>query len=217
MEKVNYQKQLDKILEQIKASNETPTLLLHSCCAPCSSYVLSYLVQYFKITVYYYNPNIYPQEEYKKRKEEQIRLINEMNKSGKYIYFTDTDYSYESFKMMAEGLENELEGGNRCTKCYELRLEETAKKAKDICFDYFCTTLSVSPYKNAQKLNDIGKRMQEKYNIKYLVSDFKKYEGYKKSIEISKIYDLYRQNYCGCEFSLNQALSFEEKSTKNKE
>lgn len=205
MENINYQKQLEKLLEQLKLKDEKPTLLLHSCCAPCSSYVIEYLVDFFKITVYYYNPNVFPKEEYEKRKEEQKKLIYIMNGTENQIIYTDDGYDEESFKIVSKGLENELEGGNRCTKCYGLRLKKTAEKAAAQNFDYFCTTLSISPYKNAKKLNDIGKRLEEKYNIKYLISDFKKREGYKKSIELSKQYELYRQDYCGCESSLKQA------------
>ena len=205
MENINYQKQLEKLLQQLKLKDEKPTLLLHSCCAPCSSYVIEYLIEFFKVTVYYYNPNVFPQEEYKKRKEEQKKLICIMNGTENQITFTDDGYDEESFKAASKGLENEPEGGNRCTKCYELRLEKTAEKAAAQNFDYFCTTLSVSPYKNAKKLNDIGKGLEEKYSVKYLISDFKKREGYKKSIELSKQYELYRQDYCGCESSLKQA------------
>lgn len=211
MENINYQKQLEKLLEQLKVKDEKPTLLLHSCCAPCSSYVIKYLVDFFKVTVYYYNPNVFPKEEYEKRKEEQKRLIYIMNDAGNQIIFTDDGYDEESFIIASKGLENELEGGNRCAKCYELRLEKTAEKASCQKFDYFCTTLSVSPYKNAKKLNDIGKGLEEKYNIKYLISDFKKREGYKKSIELSKQYELYRQDYCGCESSLKQAHEMRKK------
>ena len=205
MENINYQKQLEKLLQQLKLKDEKPTLLLHSCCAPCSSYVIEYLIEFFKVTVYYYNPNVFPQEEYKKRKEEQEKLIYIMNSTGNQIVFTDDGHDEESFKAASKGLESEPEGGNRCTKCYELRLEKTAEKAAAQNFDYFCTTLSVSPYKNAKKLNDIGKGLEEKYSVKYLISDFKKREGYKKSIELSKQYELYRQDYCGCESSLKQA------------
>jgi len=211
MEKINYQKQLEKLLEQLKTNGEKPTLLLHSCCAPCSSYVIEYLVEFFKITVYYYNPNIFPKEEHEKRKAEQKRLIGIMNESGKQITFTDDGYDEQTFKLISKGLENDSEGGNRCTKCYELRLDKTARKAAIQKFDYFCTTLSVSPYKNAKKINDIGKILEKKYNAKYLISDFKKREGYKRSIELSKQYELYRQEYCGCESSLKQARKMQKK------
>lgn len=193
---MNYQKELDSILENLDSNNKT--LLLHSCCAPCSSYVLEYLSSYFKITVLYYNPNISPVEEYNKRKEEQIRLINELNKDIKIM---DVNYENELFEKIAHGLENEKEGGARCKKCYYLRLEKTALTAKENNFDYFATTLTVSPYKNSTAINEIGKFLEEKYQVKYLCSDFKKKEGYKRSIELSKIYGLYRQDYCGCIYS----------------
>ena len=193
----NYSLELEKIIENL---NGTPTLLLHSCCAPCSSYVLNYLSDYFKITVLYYNPNISPIEEYEKRKQEQIRLINEMPFKNE-VSILDCDYDNDKFEALARGLEEEKEGGPRCFKCYNLRLEKTALLAKENNFDYFGTTLTVSPYKNSQKLNEIGATLEEKYNIPYLYSDFKKKEGYKKSIEFSKEYKLYRQNYCGCKYS----------------
>ena len=193
----NYSLELEKIIENL---NGSPTLLLHSCCAPCSSYVLNYLSDYFKITVLYYNPNISPIEEYEKRKQEQIRLINEMPFKNK-VSILDCDYDNDKFEALARGLEEEKEGGPRCFKCYNLRLEKTALLAKENNFDYFGTTLTVSPYKNSQKLNEIGAILEEKYNIPYLYSDFKKKEGYKKSIEFSKEYNLYRQNYCGCKYS----------------
>lgn len=193
----NYSAELENIINNL---TDTPTLLLHSCCAPCSSYVLSYLADYFKITVLYYNPNISPIEEYEKRKQEQIRLINEM-KFKNPVKFLDCDYDNDKFEMLAKGLEDVKEGGARCYKCYNLRLEKTAILAKENNFDFFGTTLTVSPYKNSQKLNEIGQLLEEKYNISYLYSDFKKKEGYKKSIEFSKQYNLYRQDYCGCVYS----------------
>ena len=194
---MNYQNELEKI---IKENNGIKTLLLHSCCAPCSSYVLEYLSNYFKITVLYYNPNIYPIEEYNKRKNEQIRFINEFKSKNK-ISFLDCDYDNDIYNQLIKGLENEPERGNRCHKCYRLRMEKTCILAKKNNFDFFCTTLTVSPYKNSNVLNEIGKDLQDKYNIKYLFSDFKKKEGYKRSIELSRIYNLYRQNYCGCIYS----------------
>ena len=198
----NYSLELEKIIENL---NGTPTLLLHSCCAPCSSYVLNYLSDYFKITVLYYNPNISPIEEYEKRKQEQIRLINEMPFKNE-VSILDCDYDNDKFEALARGLEEEKEGGPRCFKCYNLRLEKTALLAKENNFDYFGTTLTVSPYKNSQKLNEIGATLEEKYNIPYLYSDFKKKEGYKKSIEFSKEYNLYRQNYCGCKYSKSKFI-----------
>lgn len=194
--KTNYQLVLDKILENINGE----TLLLHSCCAPCSSYVLEYLSNYFKITVFYYNPNISPVEEYNKRKEEQIKFIKKLDTKYKVSYL-EADYDNDKFLDISKGLEHEVEGGNRCFKCYNLRLEKTAQKALEYGFDYFGTTLSISPYKNSNKLNEIGEDIQNKYNIKYLFSDFKKKNGYKRSIELSREYNLYRQDYCGCEFS----------------
>ena len=196
--KENYQKIMEKTLENIDGE----TLLLHSCCAPCSSYVIGLLSNYFKITVYYYNPNISPYEEYKKRVAEQIRFISELDTKYK-VHFIEGDYEHEKFLSVTEGLENELEGGKRCFVCYNQRLEKTALIAKENKFDYFCTTLTVSPYKNSQKLNEIGKSLEENYGVKYLLSDFKKNDGYKKSIELSKAYNLYRQDYCGCKFSKN--------------
>lgn len=197
---MNYQKELDKTLEQLEKEAKVPTLLLHSCCAPCSSYVLEYLSQYFQITVFYYNPNIYPESEYTKRILEQQTLIGQM-KSKYPVSFMAGAYDKERFYAMAEGMETLKEGGARCMKCYELRLREAAEVAKKGNFDYFTTTLSISPMKNAVKLNEIGMRLAEKYQVAYLLSDFKKKNGYKRSIELSKEYGLYRQDYCGCEFS----------------
>ena len=197
---MNYQKELDKTLEQLDKEAKVPTLLLHSCCAPCSSYVLEYLSQYFQITVFYYNPNIYPESEYTKRILEQQTLIGQM-KSKHSISFMAGAYDKERFYAMAEGMETLKEGGARCMKCYELRLREAAEVAKKGNFDYFTTTLSISPMKNAVKLNEIGMRLAEEYQVAYLLSDFKKKNGYKRSIELSKEYGLYRQDYCGCEFS----------------
>lgn len=198
MEKINYQKQLDKIIEGL--GDEVPSLLLHSCCAPCSSHCIEYLSQYFNITVLYYNPNIYPEAEYIKRKNEQMRLIDEM-KTKYPVKMLDCDFEGERFFEMAKGLENVREGGERCFKCYGLRLEKTANEAKKNGFDYFTTTLTISPLKNAEKINEIGSNLGVEYGVNWLPSDFKKKEGYKRSIELSKEYNLYRQNYCGCIFS----------------
>lgn len=200
MNKINYQKQLDKIIDEIQKNNETPTLLLHSCCAPCSSYVLEYLSQYFKITIFYYNPNIFPEEEYKKRVEEQKRLISQLPTKNP-VSFIEGEYIPQDFYNMAKGMEDLKEGGERCFKCYRLRLEKTAKLAKEQEFDYFTTTLSISPYKNAPKLNEIADELSEIYSVKNLPADFKKKEGYKRSIQLSSEYNLYRQNYCGCVYS----------------
>jgi predicted adenine nucleotide alpha hydrolase (AANH) superfamily ATPase len=205
MNKINYQKELDALIENLVKEDKIPTLLLHSCCAPCSSYVLEYLSQYFKITIFFYNPNIYPLEEYSRRVEEQKRFISELKVKNK-IEFIEGKYDTESFYEMARGLEEEKEGGIRCFKCYELRLKEAAIIAKNIGFDYFTTTLSISPHKDAHKLNEIGKKISEEYDVNYLYSDFKKKEGYKRSIELSKEYNLYRQDYCGCVFSRNESV-----------
>lgn len=194
---MNYQKELDNLLNNLEG---TPKLLLHTCCAPCSSYCIEYLSNYFDITVLYYNPNISPKEEYEKRKQEQIRFLKEFPSKNK-LDILDIDYDYNDFLSIAKGLEQEKEGGRRCHKCYLLRLEKTAQIAKKHHFDYFGTTLTVSPYKNSKVLNEIGIVLQEKYNVAYLFSDFKKKEGYKRSIELSKIYHLYRQDYCGCIYS----------------
>lgn len=204
MNKVNYQLELDKIIKEITEKGQVPALLMHSCCAPCSSYCLSYLAEYFSITILYYNPNISPKEEYDKRVQEQIRLIQELPVKHR-ISFIEGKYDPEHFYEMAQGLEDVPEGGVRCFKCYEMRQREAAVYAKEHGFDYFTTTLSVSPHKNAQKLNEIGLALAKEYGVMYLVSDFKKRGGYLKSIEYSKEYDLYRQNYCGCEFSKKQA------------
>ena len=197
--KINYQLKLEEIIQN--ENGNIPSLLLHSCCAPCSSYVLEYLSNYFKITILYYNPNISPKDEYDKRLEEQKRLIGEL-KTINPVRLLDCDYDNEKFEEIVKGLENEPERGSRCTECFKLRLEYTVKKAKDLGFDYFGTTLSVSPYKNSNLLNEIGKDLSYKYDIPYLYSDFKKKEGYKISIELSKKYDLYRQDYCGCKYSI---------------
>lgn len=198
---MNYQKELDKLLAQLEKEERIPSLLLHSCCAPCSSYVLEYLGQYFNITVFYYNPNIFPESEYTKRILEQQTLIGQMR--VKYpVSFIAGSYDKDRFYEMAKGLEHVKEGGERCLKCYELRLRESAWIAKSGGFDYFTTTLSISPMKNAVRLNEIGLRLQEEYGVNYLISDFKKKNGYKRSIELSKEYGLYRQDYCGCEFSV---------------
>jgi hypothetical protein len=196
----NYEKKLETILDNIKKEQTTPTLLLHSCCAPCSSYVISYLTNFFDITILYYNPNISPIEEYNKRKEEQIRLINSIPTKNK-LNILDCDYDNNLYEQKIKGLEKEPERGNRCTICFNLRLEKTAILAKENNYDYFGTTLTVSPYKNCYLINQIGYNLENIYNIKWLPSDFKKKDGYKKSIQLSHQYDLYRQNYCGCIYS----------------
>ena len=196
----NYQKELEKKLVQLEKTGNVPTLLLHSCCAPCSTYVLEYLSEYFSITVFYYNPNIFPEEEFIKRIQEQDMLIQKLPVKHE-IKLIAGNYDSERFYEMAKGLEQVPEGGERCFKCYELRLRETAKLAKAGEYDYFTTTLSISPLKNAQKLNEIGERLAEEYGLHYLCSDFKKKNGYKRSTELSKEYGLYRQDYCGCVYS----------------
>lgn len=208
MNKVNYQLVMENIikencLENGQIKEKLPTLLLHSCCAPCSSYCLAVLSQYFNVTVFYYNPNIYPPEEYEMRVKEQQRFINEYPMTND-VRFVEGSYDTERFYNMAKGLEKVPEGGERCFKCYELRLRESAKYALDNGFDFFTTTLSISPLKNAQKLNEIGKQLEEEFGVKYLYSDFKKKEGYKKSTEISNEYGMYRQYYCGCVYSKKQ-------------
>lgn len=197
MEKVNYQ---NKLLELVKDFKDKPRLLLHSCCGPCSTQVIDFLRNYFKITVYYYNPNIEPDLEYEKRKREQIRFINEAKKQDESLDldFLDCGYDNDSFKKISKGLEQEKEGGARCSKCFYLRLKETARKAKELGYDYFGTTLTVSPHKNSQVINRIGENIQEELNMPFIYGDFKKNDGYKKSIEFAKQYDLYRQDYCGC-------------------
>ena len=196
----NFDKLLeDKIREHI-AKGEVPSILLHSCCAPCSSYVIHYLANYFRITILYYNPNISPWNEYDKRKKEQIRLIEEI-KTTYPVSFLDCDYENDLYEKSIQGLEMEPERGKRCDVCFRLRLEKTAQLAIKNHFDYFGTTLTVSPYKNANLINDIGQQLEKEYSISFLVSDFKKKDGYKKSIELSKEYHLYRQDYCGCKYS----------------
>lgn len=195
--KENYSVKCENILNNLDGKKK---LLLHSCCGPCSSYVISYLTNYFDITILYYNPNIYPYDEYLKRKQEQIKLINEIDCSNN-LDIMDCDYDNDLYEKCIIGLENEPERGNRCMVCYNLRMEKTAKMAKEYNYDYFCTTLSVSPYKNSEWINKIGEKLQNKYNINWLYSDFKKKDGYKQSILLSKKYNLYRQDYCGCIYS----------------
>lgn len=200
--KINYQLETDKIIKSIP-ENSVPALLLHSCCAPCSSYVIEYLSNYFNITVYYYNPNIDTDAEYRKRAEEQIRLIESMEFKHKVDYVIE-EYNSKEFYQSVKGLEKEPEGGARCIKCFTLRLKKTAEYAKENNFDYFTTTLTISPLKNSQLLNELGKQISEKYNLKYLFSDFKKKNGYLRSCQLADIYNLYRQNFCGCVFSKNK-------------
>lgn len=191
--------------ENPRETKERPSLLLHSCCAPCSSHVMESLCDHFKLTVFYYNPNIYPEAEYEKRKSEQIRLIGEYNKTGRDIDFIDADYDPDRFDEMSKGLENEREGGSRCFGCFQLRLRKTAEWAKRNGCDFFATTLTVSPHKNAAIINQIGEQIETETSVKFLVADFKKKNGYKRSIELSREYDLYRQTYCGCIFSMKRS------------
>ena len=200
---INYDKELERLICNL--GDRVPNLLLHSCCAPCSSYVIEYLSFYFNISIYYYNPNIYPKEEYLKRKSEQIRLIKSLKSKNK-LDIIDCDYDNLIYEEKIKGLENEEERGKRCTVCFNLRLDRTALKAKELNYDYFGTTLTVSPYKNSKLINEIGLSLEEKYNIKYLISDFKKKNGYKRSIELSSKYNLYRQNFCGCKYSIRAKL-----------
>lgn len=206
MNKENYQKKLDNVL--CKPETEGKTLFLHCCCAPCSSYVLEYLGNYFRITVFYYNPNITEEEEYDKRVAEQKRLIEAFNKEHKCKYpidFKEGTYDPEHFLAAVKGHEEDPEGGDRCKICFALRLEEAARLACQGGYDYFTTSLTISPLKNAEALNTIGAACGTKYDVSFLPSDFKKKNGYKRSIELSKEYDLYRQNYCGCVFSRREA------------
>lgn len=205
MNKRNYQKELEKIIERNQNESRVPRLLLHSCCAPCSSYVLEYLSRYFAVTVFYYNPNISPREEYDKRVEEQQKLIRQLPAVHPIAFVAGT-YEPERFYEMAKGLEKEPEGGERCFGCYRLRLIEAAKLAKEGQYDYFTTTLTISPLKNAGKLNEIGEELAGIYEVEHLPSDFKKKNGYKRSVELSGEYGLYRQDYCGCVFSKRERL-----------
>lgn len=198
--KENYSLKCEEILNSIKGKKK---LLLHSCCGPCSSYVISYLTKYFDITILYYNPNIYPYDEYLKRKNEQIHLIEKIDRINN-ISIMDCDYDNDIFNNLVAGLENEPERGNRCRVCYLMRMEKAAELASKFDFDYFCTTLSVSPYKNVNWINEFGSLLENKYDIKWLYSDFKKKDGYKYSILLSNKYNLYRQNYCGCIYSKPQ-------------
>lgn len=207
MNQMNFQKELDKELVSIEKRKEPPRLFLHSCCAPCSSYVLEYLCRYFRITVFYFNPNISASGEYQKRAAEEKRLIEAYNREekGYPINMVEGDYDPKTFYDAVKGYEDCQEGGERCFRCFELRLKETARRSAEGQYDYFATTLTISPLKNAQKLNEIGQKMSEEYGVKWLFSDFKKKNGYKRSVELSAQYDLYRQDYCGCSFSKAEA------------
>ncbi|MDD3414466.1 MAG: epoxyqueuosine reductase QueH [Lachnospiraceae bacterium] len=197
----NYQKELERILGFLEKQEKKQRLLLHACCAPCSSWVLEYLADKFEITLYFYNPNIFPELEYQKRALELQRLVEDMFPKGHSISICVEEYDPDSFYNMAKGLEQLPEGGERCFRCYELRMRKAIIYASTNGFDYFTTTLSISPHKNAEKINEIGEKLSEEFGIKHLTSDFKKKDGYKRSIELSKEYQLYRQNYCGCIYS----------------
>lgn len=203
MNKINYNLEMEKIIDKIDLDNP-PSVLIHSCCGPCSSAVLERLNEYFKITVMYYNPNLDTREEFDRRVKEQIRLIDSMPQKNK-IKFEKIDYFEKEFYEKIKGHENEREGGERCRLCYELRLEKVAIIAKQNGLDYFTTTLSISPHKDSRVLNLLGEELSKKYDIKYLYSDFKKKEGYKRSVELCRQYHMYRQNYCGCKFSKIEA------------
>ena len=200
MNNINYQRELDRVISLYQSRGETPRLLLHVCCAPCSSYCLEYLSRYFLITVYYYNPNISIKEEYLHRLHEEQRLVSEMDFVNP-VTVVEGRYEPREFFEAVRGLEQEPEGGRRCEKCFALRLDSAAQMARDGGYDYFTTTLTISPLKNARMLNEIGAAAGETHGVKWLYSDFKKKEGYKRSIVLSKKYNLYRQNYCGCIFS----------------
>ena len=200
MEKVNFQKQLDKVIESLEGK---PSLLLHSCCGPCSSYVIEYLSKFFDITVYFYNPNIHPESEYLHRLETQRQLVEKLGGA----VLCEGEYEPDRFFDAVKGYEDCAEGGKRCALCIGERIESTAQKAKEGGYDYFATTLTVSPHKNAQSINETGIELEQKYGVKWLPSDFKKRDGYKRSIELSAQYELYRQDYCGCIFSLPKHLN----------
>ena len=202
---VNYQKELEKLIEGQQKAGRVPRLFLHACCAPCSSYVLEYLSRFFSVTVFFYNPNISPKEEYEKRVSEIQRLISEMEFVHP-VAFVEGEYKPEDFYEMARGLEDVPEGGERCFRCDRLRMEEAARLAEQGGYDYFTTTLSISPLKNAGKINEIGQELSQIYKVEHLPSDFKKKNGYKRSIELSHEYGLYRQNYCGCVFSKRESM-----------
>jgi predicted adenine nucleotide alpha hydrolase (AANH) superfamily ATPase len=214
MNKVNYQKELDNLIASLTKEGQVPSLLLHSCCAPCSSYCIEYLSQFFNVTVFYYNPNIYPDEEYYHRVKEQQRFISQFPTKHP-VKFIEGDYDKDSFYAIAKGLEKEPEKGRRCQKCYDLRLRKTATVAKDIGFDYFTTTLTISPMKDSQVLNEIGINIGKELGVNWLPSDFKKKEGYKRSTEISREYDMYRQDYCGCVYSYNERQLLKAQKTED--
>ena len=204
----NVSKQMDELIQKNQEQGIVPSLLLHSCCAPCSSYVLEYLCEHFRIYDFFYNPNITNEEEYFLRKEEMIRFIQDFPKA-KDVMFLDVPYDPSRYLELTKGYEKCKEGGDRCSICFAMRLEESAKKAKELGCDYFATTLTISPLKNTDKINEIGRMLGDKYGVIYLPSDFKKKNGYKRSVELSSEYNLYRQQYCGCEFSKGEAYGKE--------
>jgi len=194
----NYQLKLDKEIESLHG--ERPELLLHSCCGPCSSYVLEYLTQYYKVTLLWYNPNIWPPEENDKRLHYQRKIIDALGLKED-VSIVIPDYDHDRYLQMVSGLESEPEGGLRCTECFRMRLKEAAEAAERLGIGLYCTTLTVSPHKNAEKINTLGEEIGREHGVRFLPSDFKKRNGYKRSIELSREYDLYRQDYCGCEFA----------------
>ncbi len=198
MNKINYQRKLDELIK--KLNGEVKSVVLHSCCAPCSSYCIEYLSKYFKIMVLFYNPNIYPREEYLRRVDEQIEMMGKMD-APNGLEFIEGDYDTSLFYENARGRANETEGGQSCFNCYKFRLEKAAELTKELGYDYFATTLSISPHKNSQIINKIGEQVADEIGVKHLPSDFKKKNGFKRSIELSKDLGLYRQDYCGCVFS----------------
>ncbi len=204
MNQVNYEKEMEKVIAQHQGEEAVPSLLLHSCCGPCSSAVMERLTPYFEVTVFYYNPNISPESEYRHRVEEQKRLI-QCFPAVHPIHFLEGEYCPADFDEAARGYEDVPEGGERCFRCYELRLRRTAREAARRGFDYYTTTLSVSPLKNARRINEIGQRVAEECGaVRWLPADFKKKNGYQRSIELSRVYGLYRQNFCGCVYSLRR-------------
>ena len=206
MEKRNYQKELDKLI--LSQQDYKPTVLLHSCCGPCSSSVLEYLTKYFRVTLLWYNPNLYPETEFDKRLATQKELIEKMKLSSS-VELLPKEWNHEEFLTATEGYEQEPEGGKRCERCFSLRLKECARLAKEHQFDYFCSTLTVSRYKNAPLINMIGEKISEETGIKWLPSDFKKKGGEMRSTELAEKYQLYRQVYCGCEYSLKLRTEYE--------
>lgn len=201
--RINYQRELEKLISEVCGTGKRPVVFLHSCCGPCSSYVLEYLTQYFDVLLYFYNPNIHPEEEYKKRLEAQKKVIEKIPFSGS-VTLVEGEYNTKDFFDSVKGLENEPEGGLRCEKCIEMRMRDTAIKAIQYKTDFFATTLTVSPHKNALYINKTGNEIETEHKIAYLISDFKKKNGYKRSIELCREYDIYRQQYCGCVYSFRQ-------------